>query len=314
LLQVLRRRGRTQLAVPAYLCESLLQAADGSHEFTFLPVDAQLAPRAAAIEEFGRTAGEQGVLALVAPFGFALPGAVLEASAVAAQCGVLLLEDRSHSLFSPPAQVGVQRGFASLRKWAAVPDGGVLFGPEAARASRPQSPGGTIFSLRRDAMLIKGSWLRDPVGPKSAFLQPLRRAEQALDEFTGLRPMDPLSEVLFSRLNVPELIFRRRLNYRLLLDGLRSLPGIRAVFPQLPPSICPLGMVVDCDDRDGLRAALTAQRIFCPVHWPLPAAVTEGAFPEEHRLARRLLTLPCDQRYELRDMERLLSVLRGALR
>ena len=83
-----------------------------------------------------------------------------------------------------------------------------------------------------------------------------------------------------------------------------------------PAGVTPLGLPVlfaDPDARDATRRALIAERIYCAQHWPSPPPVTAERFPTAVDGAARILTLPCDQRYDEADMARLAAALREAL-
>jgi hypothetical protein len=61
-------------------------------------------------------------------------------------------------------------------------------------------------------------------------------------------------------------------------------------------------------DRDTVRQALFAQEIYPPIHWPIPGRVDQK-FMASHQLAAEIMTLPCDQRYELEAMEKMASII-----
>ncbi len=50
--------------------------------------------------------------------------------------------------------------------------------------------------------------------------------------------------------------------------------------------------------------------IYPAVHWPI-ADVVPPEFETSHRLAGEIMTLPCDQRYDRSDMERILARMRA---
>jgi dTDP-4-amino-4,6-dideoxygalactose transaminase len=105
----------------------------------------------------------------------------------------------------------------------------------------------------------------------------------------------------------PELARRRRTNYVFLTAALRPI----ALLPDLPAGVVPLGFPVVVPNRDAIRHELFAQNIFPPVHWPVDPAVP-AAFTASRRLADRIMTIPCDQRYTPRDLERVVACLRRA--
>jgi hypothetical protein len=301
--------GRRVLALPAYCCDSLVQVADDRFEVVFLPVDSLLSPQPEGILGIANRCGDEAVVVAAPFFGFPLAGTALEALAEAQSLGAWVVEDRSHSLFSPTAWIPAPRGIASLRKWAALPDGGLLYGDGANEATTTDEAGGPFFELRQAAMARKQDWLGDPTFPKDQFLQPLAEAEALLDRWAGLRPMTSLSKERFTALDSGPLVQARRRNYTTLQEGLTDSGVVSPLFGGVGEGICPLGMVVSCKERDLLRDWLRAQQIYCPIHWPLPKQVHPATFAHEHRLSSQLLTLPCDQRYGDADMARIISAI-----
>ena len=93
-----------------------------------------------------------------------------------------------------------------------------------------------------------------------------------------------------------------------------ALSALLPCVPETDGANAPLGCVIVLQDevlRERVRHALMAERIYPAVHWQLPATVP-ARFAESHALSRRILTLPCDQRYDHNDMERVANVLRRA--
>ena len=102
-----------------------------------------------------------------------------------------------------------------------------------------------------------------------------------------------------------EVARRRRDNYQHLAEALREV----AIFPDLPEGVVPLGFPVRMAERDAARQGLFAEDIYPPVHWPIENVVPPE-FQTSHRLARWIMTLPCDQRCLPNDLDRVLAILR----
>ena len=103
---------------------------------------------------------------------------------------------------------------------------------------------------------------------------------------------------------------RRRENWQHLNDLLDG--KVEVLTNDLPAQVVPLGYVIQAPDRDMVQNRLAAQRIFCPVHWKLPDAVSPRRFPEAASLADSCLTLPIDQRYGPEDMARIAEAVKCA--
>lgn len=80
----------------------------------------------------------------------------------------------------------------------------------------------------------------------------------------------------------------------------------------LPPGVTPSGFPIVVDDREGLRKWLFANCIYPPVHWDIDGIVP-NEFVNSHMLSKTIMTLPCDYRYGLDDMERMIACVTNYL-
>lgn len=321
LLRAQAAEGRNTLILPGYICDSVLRAtkyAGTGWQLRFLHVTPTLEPDANELAAESRRAGARGLVLAVPLFGFNYTDALREALRGARDSGSTVAWDLTHGLFSDWAQQCEGPRLASLRKWCGLPDGGALLGGGAdivhvmgRLSGRGSGPAARFVRLRLDAMALKGAWLSGASGSEDVFLRLLQHAERELEAVRGTPPISSTGLSLAASVNGVELGHRRQLNYNVLLDGIRSIPGLRPLHPDLPSTVCPFGLPVLIDDRDRVRARLAAGRAFCPVHWPVPASVPRTNFPEVHALAGRALTLPVDQRYGPEDMARLTTMLRS---
>jgi hypothetical protein len=308
ILRALAARGVRELALPAWLCESLLQAARGLVRVQLLPVGEKAAPTPAAVDAFAAEGagapGERAILA-VPGFGWPLPGPVQDAMARAASRGLVIVEDRSHVLLSPAAAPLAPIGFASLRKWAGIPDGAALWG---LRDLDFDGVDDGFVEARATGMRRKALWLHGGAR-KEDFLPTLRSAEAILDRCEGVRPISESGRTTLRGLDWDAAARRRQENWDRLDAGLRRLPWLRPLHAERPPGVTPLAYVLRTARRDRLREALHRERVWCPVHWPLPDAVDPGLFPESAALRDEILSVPCDQRYGAVAMERILRIV-----
>ena len=125
----------------------------------------------------------------------------------------------------------------------------------------------------------------------------------------GYYAMSELSKALLMHSFDYATIAQRRIdNYRQLAKVIVSI----ALFPTLPAQVVPLGFPVRLKNRDRVRQALFDNEIYPPVHWPIQDIVP-GEFRDSHRLAAEIMTLPCDQRYDRDDMDRIARLVAEAL-
>jgi dTDP-4-amino-4,6-dideoxygalactose transaminase len=220
--------------------------------------------------------------------------------------GALVAEDATQALLSDG--VGSRGDFAifSPRKFLGVPDGGILLLnrpldiPDAAFAAPPAIWWLKAFNataLRREFDIHGGSrdWFR------------LFQEAEATAPVGSFR-MSELSRTLLTHCFDYDAIARRRqANFDRLAADLADM----ALFPIRPSSVVPLAFPIQVKDRDRVRTALFARNIYPPVHWDLKGVVPT-AFTDSHRLSSNILSLPCDQRYDERDMDRMITAVHAA--
>ena len=94
---------------------------------------------------------------------------------------------------------------------------------------------------------------------------------------------------------------KRNTNYAVLDENLGGINRLQLVQPDGPycyPLYCKNGMQV--------KKALAAEKIYVATLWP---NVLDMDAPFERNLAENILPLPCDQRYDAEDMQRIIDVL-----
>jgi dTDP-4-amino-4,6-dideoxygalactose transaminase len=166
------------------------------------------------------------------------------------------------------------------------------------------------------ARLARGAYLRDADASVDAaveefYLEGLKSAEAFLDQHPTCTDVPQVILDQLAGLDWRETAIRRRANWQHLHELLSG--KVEVLMHELPDEVVPLGYVVCLGERERVRARLAAQRIFCPVHWPLPAEVERARFPAALALSETCLTLPIDQRYDAAEMERLAAALLAAL-
>lgn len=227
--------------------------------------------------------------------------------------GVLLAEDRTQDIVVPRDEESFipDATLASLRKWACLPEGGMLRTSLPAEPGRPDSRFG---DMRLEAMEEKTEYLAcwEPA-LKQAFLSKLHTAEALLDreaEAAGV------SEGYRRRLESLDFgaVYRKRLqNIRYLsekLEPLRAAGKLRFLTGQ-PEKSC-LYFPLLLEGRDRVQRALAQQGVYCPVIWPEPEE-TRGVCPVSRDVVEHVLCLPCDQRYGETDMDFFVDCLRDIL-
>ncbi len=222
---------------------------------------------------------------------------------------VTVVSDVTHLLFNADGLFRVAKAsdfsIASLRKSGPFPDGAICGSnmhavPGAEAQTRQQ-----FWSLRAAAMLSRGYSARKNFQDDENFLM-FRQAEALVDSsLAGRYAMSFASGEIMSCMDIAS-------QRAAVADNTVVLASRLARHCDLPANGRGMSQYFICafDSklvRDEVRNSLREKRIFCPVHW-------ETAFlPQPHQLSERLLSIPCDARYNARDMSKIADGLIGAL-
>jgi dTDP-4-amino-4,6-dideoxygalactose transaminase len=291
LAALIAERGIRRLWLPAYACQALADAAVGI-PIIWYGVDETLAPDLAALSSV--RAGD-AVLA-IDYFGAPPPAALLALRAE--RRDALWIEDRAQAADSGAAWGDVL--LYSPRKLLGVAEGGLMVSQAPLPAPGPETTPveGGAQAARRD----------DPLGDHPERWFAAFQAQEAAFA-VDTQPMAPITRALLQATPLEPLAQARRDNYAVLLGELADY----ALWPKRSADFAPLAFPVRVQDRDAVARAMAAERFYCARHWPdLPS--DPHAFPATHRLNASLLSLPCDQRYDGDDMQRLADGLRTLAR
>ena len=226
----------------------------------------------------------------------------------------VIIEDITHSLFSRfMCDNKPDYYLASLRKWLGIPDGG--FAVSCSRwnsLASPIKPDDEFVNTRQEALKLKNRFVKEQApDQKERFLTLLAEAEEFLDRVSTPYRMSLISMKILGQTNWNSAITKRKENYRFLEKELAAFPTLlRPIFSNLPEDVCPLFMPVWIHgDRRVLREYLIANRIYPPIHWPLPEYFRSGDVTRINEIYDHCLSIPCDQRYTIGDMERIVTTI-----
>jgi len=297
-----------RVLLPSYLCHTMLEPVRAAGlDAVFYKVRANLSIDVDDLARLMRTG--PSVIVICDYFGFRGSLQVLDDLHLPMTDDHFVLYDATHSaLDQEPWKTAVWKPdvcVVSLRKTLPVADGAFAIWPGRVSISGPQSPAALSesASLRSVAMLLKAWYLLHGQGDKNVYLSMYRQSESLVDEeYQQTGGMSLLSRSMLEHVDFRKARTSRRDNYLRLLEMLGNVEGVRPLFPVLPDDVYPLGFPIVADCRDELRAYLTRNDIYCPIHWVLPDDIPVKKFPESHGLSQRILTIPCDQRHTALDM------------
>lgn len=280
--------------LPAYCCISLAEATQG-FDLQYYPITDTLSPDC----DFLKTHLKDGdAVVAIDYFGRNPDAAFLEYCKT--RSDIHWIEDRAQALL-PAVQPWGDYMLYSPRKLLGVADGGIVVGIKTSlsdityeSAIEPDATHPAIMRAADKEESNNAAWYA---------------AYVATEEAMNISPqtMSQTSKKILDRADAAAISTQRKANYMTLMQALSDI----ALLPKDATDFVPFGFPIRIPERKMLAALLHKNNIFAAHHWPeLPSP---ASFTNEHKLADLILTLPCDHRYDTRDMQRVIRVVKGAL-
>ena len=210
--------------------------------------------------------------------------------------GELMIVDCAQAFFAP-VKSGI-KAFYSSRKYVGVADGGVAYlGNEQPidTSSYKEEP----TASHSDHLIISKE-----VGAGAGFWC-FQANEEALDN-QPIRRMSAVTKEALSLIDYEKIKAKRLSNWTVLEEALAGKNQIK--LPSASEFECPMVYPYAVSNGQELRKRLIENKVFVAKYWPnvLPCK----GFELEVSLANNVMALPIDQRYEERDMERIINIIK----
>ena len=210
---------------------------------------------------------------------------------------VVFIEDRTHNLiwertssFTPDYII------ASLRKWIAVPDGGLLWG----KISKSLENDTSFSSTRLKAQCMRHMYLENGDEEiKTEFRKIFSEVSDIMDHDEP-SAMSAYSYAIAKKTDWDRVRSARRNNAEVLISILQTSPYIS--FIQKNAGYSDLYVAFTVKKRDVIQALLSKEGIFNTIIWPLNDEQRKHCEVSDFT-EKNMLAAPCDQRYTVEDMK-----------
>ena len=218
--------------------------------------------------------------------------------------GSIIIYDRTHSLLMDDEAYWelADYSFASIRKWMGVIGGAVVVGVGGCELKPCLYLDGKEKAMRMKKAFIEGEETID----KQAFLNLYAEFGHHLAEDYQNYEMDDLSYVLYKSADFAAIRRKRRENAQYLHEHLKGVRFIGELTDNAVPLFVPV-FFDTTEQRNVVRKKLIDAQIYCPIHWPKPALILADF--EANKIYDTELSLICDQRYDLAEMERMVTLI-----
>lgn len=303
-----RSKHNIKCLVPAYTCESVLRPfTDAGFELFFYNVDLNLKISDSELERLIKEI-DPAVFLFHNYYGMDNINPKADYIRRYRRDGGIVIEDYTQFLFgmSQSRVECVDHAICSLRKWFPITDGAFLISDDI--CEQENSVFIEFVRLKSDAQRQKAQYLAGDIHiDKDTYRGLNANAEELLDK-TG--KVYGMSHEAYSRLEMTgiECIRQRRYeNAKVLEKGLSQNGKIQEIM-HITDDVVPLFYPIYADERKQLQTILRDNEIYAPVLWPKDEIVNISNASTEY-IYNNLLCIPCDERYNKKDMERIVSVI-----
>ena len=219
--------------------------------------------------------------------------------------GTIIIEDITHRLMSAqPVSPETDYAVMSLRKWFAIPAGGCLVSYRGKLSSKTTEDSAGAMDKKIVAMCEKRDYINGKEVSKEDFLNNFYAGDRVLQKAKYELKLDTVSAAILNNTDTEAVRHRRIENAKIIYKRLQGLPVKALVEAPDWEKCCPLfvPVILPAEERDALRKYLIENSIYCPVHWPEVMGTTVGLRANE-------LSLICDQRYTVDDMDRMMDCI-----
>lgn len=214
-------------------------------------------------------------------------------------CTHSVLQDDTDTFFRPEFKI------ASIRKWAALPAGGLLWTSKEMKI--PKCTDLDFETIRKEAFINKSKYLEcgDDI-LKENYRKMFDNANSKLDESNIPCAMTSESEGILKNIDFEKIRQKRENNVKVLKQGLKDLVKNRNIlYLTQTPEKSGLYFPIFVSEQKKVQKILAQNGIYCPVIWPTPESA-KGVCAISEYVASHMLAVPCDQRYDENDMKKII--------
>lgn len=308
ILNEFKKSGVNHVHLPSYLCESILSVIKSMGlKYDFYPVDMNLGAHPDPL---------RGSAVLLIHY-FGKLNAATKSLRAEAGNDFYLIEDASQAMLSDWSKDFNKSQYViiSPRKFGPVIFGGwcnVLSQIDEVNEKVEKVAWQSLAARLTKAQYLENMPAQIEQQTENFYLELFNEVERFIDENPTCLYLPSWVKQLIAGCDWIGASVKRRDNFHLLKEMLSQ--DVDMLFSEITPDEVPLGFVVRLKKRDWIRMKMAEERIFCPIHWRLPNDVNKAKYPYSHDLSDTALTIPIDQRYNIKDMEWIATSLKKLLK
>lgn len=305
---VLKQMKGKRALLPAYICQSVIQAFEQEHytiDFYNIKTDLSI-----EIDDAKRKCTPNTDVFFVMHYYGTLQDQndLTTIQNLCSMLSITIIEDTTHSILTKVQTIG-DYCVASLRKWFALPDGGVAYSLSQKMGTVSCNNEMSFINARVAGMFLKGLYLNGLADNNEIYRKLFAEAEKILDEESKISAISDFSKALINFFDVRNTAQKRKKNADYLHRNINN-SAAKPVFQELNINICPFFYPLYVEHREKFRSYLNQNKIYCPVHWPIEDKRL-FKYDTVRYISEHIISIPIDQRYGESDMEYLCSIING---
>ena len=207
---------------------------------------------------------------------------------------VVIVEDITQDIFSNFSKIKANYYVTSLRKFFAIPDGGMLITPKGGKqlAIEYSNTKNDIYKIAVQAFNDKKNYIEnlDSSVVKNEFLEKYKKIKQQIDKIDDVEIISEISKDIFSNIDIK---------------------NINIIFNKISEQEVPLYFPIYVrEDREKFQKYMAENEIYCPIIWKKSQYIKDEKQRESDYIYEHILCVPCDQRYDIDDMERIVRTMK----
>ena len=225
--------------------------------------------------------------------------------------GVEIVLDLTQCLFSTKQYPFASFIVASYRKWMPIPDGGYLINNTGyIHITQPETENEEFTNREIAAMYLRSQYFgNEEQRTKAISIRLSKSADHVADSNIEPHKMSQVAYNLLVKENLEKNQRSRFSNYTYLFNNIQVSERIMKVSKNMTDvTTAPLYFTIFVQDRSSLQRILAQESIYAPVIWPVE---DERVLIDDdvNYIYDHILAIPCDQRYDEKDMQRVAEII-----
>jgi len=304
---------KRKVLLPAYTCETVVQPfMDENWEIQYYEINKDLSINIESIRNILKNF-ECDVLYCQSYFGFPTHLNAKSFFTELKKQGIVIVEDITQSVLTENRLEIADYYIASLRKFLAIPDGGVLIAHKKIQELKVLDADINITDVALNAFKLKETYFRKGnIELKEEFRSRYVELNKLISVNDGLYAISPISYKIFNSADYKWIVNCRFLNYKYLFENLSDLEFLTPILELKNESEVPLFFPLylsDKVDRKEFQGYMAEDSIYCPIIWPIPSGLDLHSETSEY-IYKHIICIPIDQRYDMNDMSRVVEKIR----